>query len=74
MSDATQNSKPHGTTMLPSHAEENRVQGYHTQEWSSGSRGGGKLPADFGWHTNPKQWQEELGSAAIPGTPQGSSK
>lgn len=28
------------------------------------NQGGGKVPADFGWHTNPKQWQEEL-------TPQG---
>jgi hypothetical protein len=24
------------------------------------NQGGGKLPADFGWNTNPKQWQEEL--------------
>ncbi|RKH02278.1 hypothetical protein D7Y13_35435 [Corallococcus praedator] len=24
------------------------------------SQGGGKVPADFGWNTNPKQWQEEL--------------
>ncbi|MBJ6761609.1 hypothetical protein JGU66_12610 [Myxococcaceae bacterium JPH2] len=24
------------------------------------SQGGGKVPADFGWHTNPKQWQEEM--------------
>ncbi|ADO75158.1 hypothetical protein [Stigmatella aurantiaca] len=24
------------------------------------SQGGGKVPDDFGWNTNPKQWQEEL--------------
>ncbi|QSQ20484.1 hypothetical protein JY651_35335 [Pyxidicoccus parkwayensis] len=24
------------------------------------SQGGGKVPADFGWNTNPKQDQEEL--------------
>jgi hypothetical protein len=24
------------------------------------SQGGGKVPADFGWNTNPKQWQEEM--------------
>lgn len=23
-------------------------------------QGGGKVPADFGWKTNPKQWQEEM--------------
>ncbi len=24
------------------------------------SQGGGKVPADFQWNTNPKQWQEEM--------------
>jgi hypothetical protein len=24
------------------------------------NQGCGKVPADFGWHSNPKQWQEEL--------------
>ncbi len=24
------------------------------------SQGGGKVPADYGWNTNPKQWQEEM--------------
>jgi hypothetical protein len=24
------------------------------------SQGGGKVPADFTWTTNPKQWQEEM--------------
>jgi hypothetical protein len=44
---------------------------YHLHEWTSGQRGGGKVPADFGWRTNPKQWQEENGTAlaAAKGTP-----
>jgi hypothetical protein len=29
------------------------------------NQGGGKVPADFGWHTNPKQWQEELSPATL---------
>ena len=36
---------------------------HQAQEWSSGSRGGGKVPADFEWKTNPKQHQEERGAA-----------
>jgi hypothetical protein len=24
------------------------------------NQGGGKVPADYGWNTNPKQWQEEM--------------
>lgn len=24
------------------------------------SQGGGKVPADYSWNTNPKQWQEEM--------------
>ncbi|QRK12419.1 hypothetical protein JQX13_21775 [Archangium violaceum] len=24
------------------------------------SQGGGMVPADYGWNTNPKQWQEEM--------------
>ena len=33
-------------------------------EWGTGSeqRGGGKVPADFTWGTNPKQYQEERGA------------
>jgi len=38
---------------------------HHTQEWSSGTRGGGKVPADFGWRTNPKQNQEENGASEL---------
>jgi hypothetical protein len=37
---------------------------YHQAEWSSGTAGGGTLPGDFGWPTNPKQRQEEHGSGA----------
>ncbi|HEX8439584.1 hypothetical protein [Archangium sp.] len=29
------------------------------------SQGGGKVPADFGWNTNPKQWQEEMTPATL---------
>jgi hypothetical protein len=36
---------------------------YQEDEWSSGARGGGRVPNDFGWRTNPKQQQEENGSA-----------
>lgn len=37
---------------------------HHLKEWSSGKRGGGKVPPDFGWRTNPKQNQEENGANA----------
>jgi hypothetical protein len=40
-----------------------RPKDHHLDEWSSGQRGGGKVPTDFGWKTNPKQWQEEHGVA-----------
>ncbi len=43
--------------------DDTRDQRHQTKEWVSGTRGGGKLPADFGWNTNPKQWQEEHGAA-----------
>jgi hypothetical protein len=39
-----------------------KLRNHHIAEWSSGARGGGKVPVDFGWSTNPKQWQEENGS------------
>jgi hypothetical protein len=35
---------------------------HHQREWTSGQRGGGKVPADYEWSTNPKQWQEERGT------------
>jgi hypothetical protein len=35
---------------------------YHTREWTSGKQGGGSVPDDLEWNTNPKQWQEEHGS------------
>ena len=41
---------------------------HHTREWTSGAMGGGKVPADFEWRTNPKVAQEELG-ANVPATP-----
>lgn len=37
---------------------------HFTREWWSGKRGGGKVPKDFGWATNPKQQQEENGSGS----------
>jgi hypothetical protein len=42
---------------------------YHNAEWTSGKRGGGKVPADFEWHSNPKQYQEELGANVPPPNP-----
>jgi hypothetical protein len=38
---------------------------HHRHEWTSGTRGGGKVPKDFGWKTNPKQAQEENGSGEV---------
>ncbi len=38
---------------------------HHTREWSSGSRGGGSVPADLEWRTNPKQEQEENGATTV---------
>jgi hypothetical protein len=29
------------------------------------NQGEGKIPADFAWRTNPKQWQEELTDATL---------
>jgi hypothetical protein len=33
-----------------------------------GNQGGGAVPKDFGWRTNPKQWQEELADALLRAT------
>ena len=30
-----------------------------------GQQGGGSVPADFHWRSNPKQWQEELTDAEL---------
>jgi hypothetical protein len=38
---------------------------HHQAEWTSGTRGGGSVPKDFGWRTNPKAAQEENGSGAV---------
>ena len=46
----------------PEQAYDYLRQGHHLEEWTSGQRGGGKVPEDFAWRTNPKQWQEELGT------------
>jgi hypothetical protein len=35
---------------------------HQNHEWSSGTRGGGKVPADLTWPSNPKQDQEENGN------------
>ena len=35
---------------------------HHLKEWTSGKQGGGKVPKDLEWRTNPKQYQEEDGS------------
>lgn len=42
---------------------------HQTKEWTSGTRGGGKVPADFEWKSNPKVQQEENGSNRAEGTP-----
>lgn len=61
----------HGTTDALTREQELAKQGknkgieHHLQEWSSGTRGGGKVPEDFGWNTNPKQYQEEYGSSTL---------
>jgi hypothetical protein len=38
---------------------------HHRREWTSGTRGGGKVPRDFTWPSNPKQNQEEHGSGEV---------
>lgn len=40
---------------------------HHTQEWTSGSMGGGKVPADFEWTSNPRAYAEEFGANLPPG-------
>ena len=62
MSDA---SKPF---VLPQHREQVTLEPDPAGRWSDKfpdmigykNQGGGKVPADFAWATNPKQWQEEL--------------
>jgi len=54
--------------VLPTHRERVTLEPDPGGRWSDKfpdmvgykSQGGGKVPADFGWATNPKQWQEEL--------------
>ena len=38
---------------------------HHQSEWTSGKRGGGHVPKDFTWPTNPKEHQEEFGSGEV---------
>lgn len=38
---------------------------HHSREWTSGTMGGGKVPADYEWGTNPKVFQEEQGANVI---------
>lgn len=38
---------------------------HHRKEWTSGTRGGGSVPKDFSWPTNPKQQQEEYGAGDL---------
>ena len=35
---------------------------HHTREWTSGAMGGGKVPADYEWTSNPKVYAEEFGA------------
>lgn len=35
---------------------------HQRREWTSGTRGGGRVPPTFTWPTNPKQHQEEYGA------------
>lgn len=39
---------------------------YQERVWASGARGGGSVPADFEWRSNPKQRQEERGAGDGP--------
>ena len=39
---------------------------HHTREWTSGSMGGGKVPADFEWTSNPRAYAEEFGANLPP--------
>ncbi len=47
---------------LPYKAPSESPEKHHATEWTSGSRGGGKVPADLRWPSNPKKNQEEDGS------------
>ncbi len=39
---------------------------HHTREWTSGTMGGGKVPADFEWHSNPRVYAEDFGANVLP--------
>lgn len=38
---------------------------HQQKEWASGTRGGGRAPADLRWPGSPKQHQEEYGSGGF---------
>ena len=38
---------------------------HHTREWTSGAMGGGKVPVDYEWSSNPKVDQEEQGANVV---------
>lgn len=50
----------------PARPEQRPAIDYHVKVWTSGARGGGRVPPDFSWNTNPKQTQEEHGANALP--------
>jgi hypothetical protein len=52
------------TQNLPDATAQDKNRNHQVSVWSTGKRGGGSVPADFGWKTNPKQWQEETGAAS----------
>ncbi|GEM_PF-3204221 len=39
---------------------------HHQHEWTSGTQGGGKVPADFEWTSNPRVYAEDLGANVRP--------
>ncbi len=39
---------------------------YHQHEWTSGTQGGGKVPADFEWTSNPRVYAEDFGANVHP--------
>lgn len=61
-------SDPSKPFILPPHREEITLEPDPAGRWSDQfpdmigyrNQGGGKVPADFTWRTNPKQWQEEM--------------
>lgn len=59
---------------IPSRHGENHDIDYHVKEWTSGQQGGGHIPDDFDWGSNPKQNQEENGASQLNKRGPGESK